>query len=201
MAVSKSKNYENMRKYLDRNLNISCASKNSRLFFDKYTKSLKPTDWQSISIKDLQEYGIHFVTFSIWREEMIQKGALICMATKEEMKTKDVNFKAGMFKYGSKIKKYIESELKMSIHEKMDSKADEERVIKLEENVSVLEEKVNTLEGNMNNMATLILKVLPPDTPERRVILDEFKHDPVECMRRLKLDMDKNIKETGHMFN
>ncbi len=197
---SKSKNYENMRKYLDRTLKIASSSKNSRLFFDKFVQALKPTDWQNIREKDLEDYGIPHQTFSLWREEMTNRGILVCMATKEELRDKNVNYKASMFKYGAKIKKYIEAELGISIHERIDSKADEKRVEKLEENVTVLEEKVNMLESSMNNMATIILKVLPPDTPKRRDLIEEWQHDPVECMNQLRLEMEKNIKETGRMF-
>jgi hypothetical protein len=79
---------------------------------------------------------------------------------------------------------------------KIENKADIERVSKLEENVSVLEEKVNMLEGNMNSMATIILKVLPPDTKRRRKNIEKYGNNPQECMKQLALDVEKNIKET-----
>jgi len=201
MAVSKSKNYENMRKYLDRNLSITSASKNSRLFFDKYTKAAKPTDWQNINIKDLEEYGIPFETLTQWREEMTQKGILICMATKEEMKDKSVNYKASMFKYGNKIKKYIEAELNLSIHDKIDSKADDERVTKLEEKVSILEENASILEENVQNLTTIVLAAFPPDTPSRRKIVQENIKNKDECIRKLAKEIERNIEKTGKMFN
>ena len=41
------------------------------------------------------------------------------------------------------------------------------------------------LKDNMNNMATIILKALPPDTPDAEKLLMNFK-TILECMNQLR---------------
>ena len=49
-----------------------------------------------------------------------------------------------------------------------------------------------------------ILKVLPPDTPIRRGIIDKNINDPEECVKQLALEAKKlemNIETNNEMFN
>lgn len=215
IEISETKNYHAFGVYLGRR-KLSNAHKLSRLLIQKFALTKKCKDWQNISADELKEKGIlpckRYSTFFQWRDAVLKAGILICMATKEELKEEAPNYKGNMFKIGDKATKYIDIAIQENLPRKVDeigdkvdelnnklaSKADIERVSKLEE-------KVMSLEGNIQNMASVILTILPPDTPERRAVIDECKNKPpVEMIAMLALqakEVEKNIKDTGRMFN
>lgn len=214
LEISESKNYHTFGVYLGRR-KVSNSHKLASLLIQKFALSKKNKDWQPISFEDLKDKGIlpceKHKTYAHWRDDMLKSGLLICMATKEELKENIPNYKANMFKIGSKIEKYIEIAIQENlpkkvdeldtkideINQKIETKADLERVEKLESDV-------NKLKENVKNMATVLLKVLPPDTPIRRGIIDKNINDPEECVKQLALEAKKlemNIETNNEMFN
>lgn len=163
---------------------------------------------------DLERSGVlkNSEKFEDWRELMVKRGIL-----NWKVKPNDNNFvqnknyfapSPSLVSYINKEKIYRSSlatvedlnKLDDKFNDKFNDKADLNRVKSLEENVSVLKGEVSMLKENMNNMATIILKALPPDTPKRRKIISKYQDDPVKCMNELRLDIEKNIQETGRMF-
>lgn len=209
MAIYKSKNYENLRKYLQRSVKIESASAVSHLLIEKFVDANKPTGWQNISAHEVKERGIFpsnlHKSFASWREQMVQKGILICMANKNDFNDKEPVHKANLFKYGIQIKKYIEAELQDCIHERIDSKADEKRVDIIENKVDMKVDKAefNELKRKVENMCNLLLDVLPPDTEERRKIISENSHDKTKCLNLLKeqLMKEESAKENKTDLN
>jgi len=202
MTFSKSKNYENLSRFIKRRISFSCAHSISHLLLEKFSTAQRPTDWQYICAKDLKDRKIisnnSYKTFSAWREEMVRNGILICMASKKDIESnKEAIYQASKFKYSLDIKKYIEAELHESIFERLDSKADNERVDKIENlinskvdnnRVEFIEEKFEELEKKVENLTAMILKAIPPDTPERRKIVSENISNQEKCFELLKND-------------
>lgn len=175
MKVSKlrdSNNYKSFGIYLTRN-KIESSYSVASLFIEKFAKTKRPSDWQCITADDVKQKNIlpseKNPTFGHWRDEMIRNRFLICMATREELKEKSPNHKGNMFKIGDRLKKYIDQ----AIQESLPAKAED------------IEERVSNLEDKMVKVYRLLLKALPPDTEERRQIIDEFIHDEEICFQKL----------------
>lgn len=174
------------------------------LFSEKFAHATKTSDWQTISAEDLKERKIlpsdKHKTFSHWRNEMVRSSVLICMATKEELQDDKPNHKACLFKYGPKIAKYIELAILDNlpnrvekIEEKIETKADNERVDKLEDDVKKLENEVKNLKQNVEGLTDIVLAALPPDTPIRRRIVLENIDNQVKCVELLEKESSNQL--------
>lgn len=156
------------------------------LYFEKFINSQRPTNYHSIKAEDLKIKGIipskSAPNFHSWRSSMINKGLLICMAGWEELKEEEANYKACMFKYGENVKKYIEAALseKSSIFERLDTKVDKEE---LDLKVDCLQSQIDELKDNLEN---ILLYLFPPDTLDRREIIQKNRKDKERCVQLLK---------------
>lgn len=185
MAIYKSRNYQSLAKFLERSLKIKSSKANAHLLLHKFAvDAVNPTSWQYFCFDELKQKGIlkYYGTFAAWRREMIDKGVLICMANDADISKKVPVYQANMFKFGPKIRKYMESELhnQKSVFERIDElnekKADTKQVLDLEKR----------MEEKMDKIFSLILKMNPPDTPERRRILREHYEDNDKCHELLR---------------
>lgn len=208
MKKSLTKNYDAFRQFFVRNTKTKDPGKLVSFLFRIFAQAHRPTQYQRISLKDLQEEGIEVDKFTDWRWEMVRKGILICAADITQLKDKSANANATLFKYGPSIKKYIEEEMKNNIFVKIDSKADVEEVEKLNKKIKELEmrnkemdDKVNNLDLKVNNSALIILKTLPPDTPERKQILKDNLHDVHKAIQLLNEESDRNPILSNGAFN
>lgn len=192
MRTSYTKNYNAFKQYLARNTKTNDPGKLVSLFFRIFAQAHRPTQYQRISLADLQDDGIQIEKFTEWRWEMVRKGILICAADITQIKEKSANPNANLFKYGTSIKKYIEEEMKNNIFVKIDSKADVKEVEKLQKEIAELKNKVSHLNIKMDNSASIILKTLPPDTPERKQILEDNLHDVHRAIQLLNEESERN---------
>lgn len=192
MRTSYTKNYNAFKQYLARNTKTKDPGKLVSLFFRIFAQAHRPTQYQRISLADLQDDGIEIEKFTEWRWEMVRKGILICAADITQIKEKSANPNANLFKYGTSIKKYIEEEMKNNIFVKIDSKADVKEVEKLQKEIAELKNKVSHLNIKMDNSASIILKTLPPDTPERKQILEDNLHDVHRAIELLNEESERN---------
>lgn len=192
MRTSYTKNYNAFKQYLARNTKTKDPGKLVSLFFRIFAQAHRPTQYQRISLADLQDDGIEIEKFTEWRWEMVRKGILICAADITQIKEKSANPNANLFKYGTSIKKYIEEEMKNNIFVKIDSKADVKEVEKLQKEIAELKNKVSHLNIKMDNSASIILKTLPPDTPERKQILEDNLHDVHRAIQLLNEESERN---------
>jgi hypothetical protein len=177
------------------------------LFYEKFVEAQRPTVYQKITADDLKSKNLipskTCVDFSAWRREMIVRGILICMATQKELADAIPNFKAGEFRFGPSIKKYIEAALveKSSIFERIDSKATREEleVLAAKQMTDRLElaatkEKVADLELKVEDLSdaieTLLLHAMPPDTPIRRAIVRAHRFEKEVCIDLLKKNLE-----------
>jgi len=192
MRTSYTKNYNAFKQYLARNTKTNDPGKLVSLFFRIFAQAHRPTQYQRISLADLQDDGIQIEKFTEWRWEMVRKGILICAADITQIKEKSANPNANLFKYGTSIKKYIEEEMKNNIFVKIDSKADLKEVEKLQKEIAELKNKVSHLNIKMDNSASIILKTLPPDTPERKQILEDNLHDVHRAIQLLNEESERN---------
>jgi hypothetical protein len=192
MRTSYTKNYNAFKQYLARNTKTNDPGKLVSLFLRIFAQAHRPTQYQRISLADLQDDGIQIEKFTEWRWEMVRKGILICAADITQIKEKSANPNANLFKYGTSIKKYIEEEMKNNIFVKIDSKADLKEVEKLQKEIAELKNKVSHLNIKMDNSASIILKTLPPDTPERKQILEDNLHDVHRAIQLLNEESERN---------
>jgi hypothetical protein len=192
MRTSYTKNYNAFKQYLARNTKTKDPGKLVSLFFRIFAQAHRPTQYQRISLADLQDDGIEIEKFTEWRWEMVRKGILICAADITQIKEKSANPNANLFKYGTSIKKYIEEEMRNNIFVKIDSKADLKEVEKLQKEIAELKNKVSHLNLKMDNSASIILKTLPPDTPERKQILEDNLHDVHRAIQLLNEESERN---------
>lgn len=192
MRTSYTKNYNAFKQYLARNTKTKDPGKLVSLFFRIFAQAHRPTQYQRISLADLQDDGIEIEKFTEWRWEMVRKGILICAADITQIKEKSANPNANLFKYGTSIKKYIEEEMRNNIFVKIDSKADLKEVEKLQKEIAELKNKVSHLNLKMDNSASIILKTLPPDTPERKQILEDNLHDVHRAIELLNEESERN---------
>jgi len=190
--MKKMRVYENLRRYLDRTLGVSCYSKIANLLLKKFVDSNKPTTWQQISFSELKEFGIcpskDYKNLTIWRNHMIDKGILICMASRDDFGDPIPNPNANLFKFGNKIKKYIELALveSASIYERIDSKADQVDMNILTDKIATLEQNVDDLSLKFDNLTHLVMRLNPPDNDERRKIIAENVNDAELCEKLLQ---------------
>lgn len=213
--VRESKNHKAFGMYLSRN-KFDSAHAVASLLIDKFATAKKPSDWQIITVEDLKERNIlpskKHNTFSHWRDEMVKNKILICMATKQELLESKPTHKGSMFKFSDRIQKYIDKAIYEFLPFKIEgldlkvdglndkyyllekTKADNERVDRLESEVKVLKE-------NVNNLTSIVLEAFPPDTPARRKIVQDNINNKDECIKLLAKEIEKNIQETGKMFN
>jgi hypothetical protein len=192
MRTSYTKNYNAFKQYLARNTKTNDPGKLVSLFLRIFAQAHRPTQYQRISLADLQDDGIQIEKFTEWRWEMVRKGILICAADITQIKEKSANPNANLFKYGTSIKKYIEEEMKNNIFVIIDSKADLKEVEKLQKEIAELKNKVSHLNIKMDNSASIILKTLPPDTPERKQILEDNLHDVHRAIQLLNEESERN---------
>lgn len=199
MKTSYSKNYNAFKQYFKRNTTTKDPGKLVSLFFRVFANATRPTHYQRITLGDLQDEGIEVEKFTEWRWEMIRKGILICAANTADIKEKAANHNACLFKYGTSIKKYIEEEMKNNIFVKIDSKADVKEVEKLQKEIvelklrnKAMDEKVEKLDLKVTQSASIILKTLPPDTPERKQILEDNLHDVHRAIQLLNEESERN---------
>lgn len=199
MTTSYSKNYNAFKQYFKRNTTTKDPGKLVSLFFRIFANATRPTHYQRITLGDLQDEGIEVEKFTDWRWEMIRKGILICAANTADIKEKAANHNACLFKYGTSIKKYIEEEMKNNIFVKIDSKADLKEVEKLQKEIvelklrnKAMDEKVEKLDLKVTQSASIILKTLPPDTPERKQILEDNLHDVHRAIELLNEESERN---------
>lgn len=199
MTTSYSKNYNAFKQYFKRNTTTKDPGKLVSLFFRIFANATRPTHYQRITLGDLQDEGIEVEKFTDWRWEMIRKGILICAANTADIKEKAANHNACLFKYGTSIKKYIEEEMKNNIFVKIDSKADLKEVEKLQKEIvelklrnKAMDEKVEKLDLKVTQSASIILKTLPPDTPERKQILEDNLHDVHRAIQLLNEESERN---------
>jgi hypothetical protein len=203
---SKSKSYDSLRKFFTRQ-QIENPGALTMLFYEKFVEAQRPTVYQKITADDLKSKNLipskTCVDFSSWRREMIVRGILICMATQKELTDAIPNFKAGEFRFGPSIKKYIEAALveKSSIFERIDSKATREEleVLAAKQMTDRLElaatkEKVADLELKVEDLSdaieTLLLHAMPPDTPIRRAIVRAHRFEKEVCIDLLKKNLE-----------
>lgn len=201
LKKSLTKNYDAFRQYLTRNTTTKDAGKLVSFFFRIFAHASRPTQYHRISLKDLQEEGIEVDKFTEWRWEMVRRGILICAADITQIKEKSANSDAILFKYGTSIKKYIEEEMKSNIFVKIDSKADVAEVEQLNKRINELENKVSGLNEKMDCSASIILKLVPPDTPERKRILEENLHDMHKAIQLLNEEADRNPSRIPEEIN
>jgi hypothetical protein len=199
MTTSYSKNYNAFKQYFKRNTTTKDPGKLVSLFFRIFANATRPTHYQRITLGDLQDEGIEVEKFTDWRWEMIRKGILICAANTADIKEKAANHNACLFKYGTSIKKYIEEEMRNNIFVKIDSKADLKEVEKLQKEIvelklrnKAMDEKVEKLDLKVTQSASIILKTLPPDTPERKQILEDNLHDVHRAIELLNEESERN---------
>jgi hypothetical protein len=189
---SMTKTYDNMLKLLKRN-KVKKPGVIASIIFEKFVEAQYPTNAQKIPSDELKSKGVltNTYNFDTWRTEMLNKGILICVATKQEIKETGANYKANMFKFGPSIKKYIESALteQSSVFERLDTKASEKRVDEIE---ARLTKKMTELRFQLED---LILFVKPPVTEERRRIIRENQDNQEKCIRLLDLESEEeNVK-------
>jgi hypothetical protein len=204
--VSRSKNYNNFRMYLDRIHKIKNSGTLASFLIEKFCNSKTPTGYVKIFVEELRQHGVLIKNDKLyeWREEMTKKFILICKADETSLKEKDANFKASEFKFGKSIKKYIEKGLeeKSSVYEKLDLKADVEDLQnlrmetkleqeKMKEKIADLELKVDDLEVKF---VDFMLYVMPPNNSERRLIVKNNRYNKEECVRQLT-ENTKNNKD------
>lgn len=211
------RSYDNLRQFLTR-LKVENPGHMTLFLFEKYIDSNQPTEYKNIRSNELKIKKIipskSYANFASWRIDMTNKGILICMANKHEIRDSDANFKASMFRYGPTIKKYIEAALeeKASIFERLDAKADViyvEEQLKLKANVEDLsalgqriDEDIASTKQELNmiklelqdlkeNYENMLLYFLPPDNERRRKIVQRYLHNKDLCIEMLKLDSKK----------
>ncbi|MGY3805477.1 hypothetical protein ACWNT8_15540 (plasmid) [Pigmentibacter ruber] len=212
IEISETKNYHAFGVYLGRR-KLSNAHKLSRLLIEKFALTKKYKDWQNISADELKEKGIlpckRHSTFSQWRDAVLKAGILVCMATKEELKEEAPNYKGNMFKIGDKARKYIDIAIQENLPRKVDEIGDKVDLIgsDVEKLKSELEQtKLALKETNrkIEKVAEYVLHQNPPDTPERKqIVVDNIDNLPkaLELLAQQRKLVDKNIQETGKMFN
>lgn len=163
------------------------------LFIDKFILGTSK-EWQSINCEDLKEKSIlpnkTYYTFSNWRNEMIYKGVIICMATKEEMNEKLPNHKANLFKPGKLIENYISKIIIKNLPSKLGKISD--RFDKVEMKVDKVEIKMEDFEDKLEKMMELVLKLCPPDTEERRKMLLSNFQNSEKCLKILRKEDEIN---------
>lgn len=200
-SISRTKAYGSLLKFLTRR-KLDNPGLLTTLLFEKFVDSKNPSFYQSIKSEELKSRQIipskNCENFLLWRNEMRLKGIIVCMASKNEIFEDNANYKAGMFKYGESIKKYIEAAVleKSSVVERLDTKSDQSYVLALEERMNarlelhVTKEKVADLELRVSDLETnleeLLLEFLPPDTEERRKIIRKNKHIKSLAIEELK---------------
>ena len=222
MNLYKSKNYENLARHFSRRIKVKCGGHVlAYLLLEKFAYANKPTNEQYIGANDAREKGIvgkdGYNTFKEFRDDMIHKGILRCLATNDEMKSHDPEYKANLFVYGLKIKRYIENEIKesKSILERIDTKADDSRVDKIECIVSKkadistvndlgfrvesLENEVSKLQNNVANLTDLILTIKPPNTHIRRNIV--YKNVDSNRIELINTQLDEEEKSRLSQMN
>jgi len=203
ISHSKTKEYMNMLQFLKRN-KFENPGALSLILFEIYVDSKYPSNYHSIPANLLKERKIipckSYRNFSEFRLKMTSTGILICMADAEEQQDKNPNYKAGMFKYGPTIKKYIEKALfsKSSMIERLDKKADFEDLQILEKrmndriDLAATKEELENVKLRLseieNNFMRMMLYFMPPDTDERRKIIEKYQFDKDECIKQLNLE-------------
>jgi hypothetical protein len=217
-AITASKNYNRFRMYLQRTSKIEIPGILSRFLLKKAITVSQPTTFFPIFVKELQEADIvvkkgetpkngQYATLKEFRKDMIDKFILICQATKTDKDQKNPNFKAAKYKFHDMIRPYIDQALYEKIHDKMDTKASNKRVNKLENDINEsLESLENKMDLRLQNVATqeqikdleirledmeevminLLLEAIPPFTEIKAQIVRDYKHDKRECIRRLR---------------
>jgi hypothetical protein len=160
-----------------------------------FSEDKKITGYKQIKSQYLKDKGIipcdKHKTFTSWREDMIGSGILICMASKEERLQKEPFEKAGMFRCGPKIEKYIKEAIAETIPERIDNitdKIDDLQSTKADRSELVeLRREIEEMKNSNDKAASFFLqKYEPPDTPERRKIIVENIGNPQKIPSLLK---------------
>ena len=187
MNISKINEYESLRKFLERRIKIKPLNSISYMLLDIYLKAEKPTSAQWIGENTLKEYKVIpniYHSVGEFRDAMIHHSILICQASLEERQKPKPCSNANRFKFGTAIKKYIESALlkQKSIREALDDKASDKRVDELEEKINML-------------IAYVMFKN-PPDNENRRTIASTYYDDPVKMEQMLREELEEVRKLT-----
>ena len=198
------KTYQNLLMYLKRKKLDNCGSLATFLLETFINSPLEKRDGEFVLIfkHDLELAGLikENERYEDWRDLMIKRGIL-----NWKVKPNDFNFVSNKnyFAPSDSLLSYINKEkLSQSTVATMDD------VGKIEKNLSEKVEKLELAlkETNKKNekVAEYILHQNPPDTPERKQIVVENIDDlpkALELLAQQRKQVDRNIKETGKMFN
>ena len=188
--ISTTKNYHKFGMFLNRH-KIQSGHALAKLFIQKFAIAKPLSGWKSITFSELKDLSIFksgkWKSYVSWRTDMVKKGILICMATKDEMKEDTPNYKANMFKPGDLITKYIEEAIIDTIPQRV------ENIENKIEDIDILKSEVKELKHNVENLTHLILKALPPDTEIRRKIVVENIHNHDRCLELLISEQSQKV--------
>lgn len=165
------------------------------LLIDKFVFS-KEASCYYIDCDELKEKNIlpgeKHKTFTHWRDEMIRKGVVICMADKKELLEKIPNHKGNLFKPGPKIKKHIDKIVMKNVPEKFTA---------IGERFEKIENKMEEFDERFDKVISMLLKVAPPDSDVRRQIIRENFMDNEKCFELLSNETKEWLKDSNEKID
>ncbi|KAB8035817.1 hypothetical protein GCL60_16440 [Silvanigrella paludirubra] len=196
----KFKTYQNLLMYLKRK-KIENSGKVATFLLDTYVNSpLEKRDGEFVLIfkHDLELAGIldKKEKFEDWRDLMIKRGIL-----NWRVRPNDYQFinNKNYFAPSESLTTYINKEkISSSTVATMDD------VGKLKSEVDELKIALKETNRKIEKVAEFVLHQNPPDTPERKqIVVDNIDDLPkaLELLAQQRKQIDKNIQETGKMFN
>ena len=198
------KTYQNLLMYLKRKKLDNCGSLATFLLETFINSPLEKRDGEFVLIfkHDLELAGLikENERYEDWRDLMIKRGIL-----NWKVKPNDFNFVSNKnyFAPSDSLLSYINKEkLSQSTVATMDDVGKIEK--NLSEKVEKLELALKETNKKIEKVAEYILHQNPPDTPERKQIVVENIDDlpkALELLAQQRKQVDRNIKETGKMFN
>lgn len=201
MAINvKYKVYGSLEQFLRRK-KVESASKLAHFLLSAFIESpLEKRDGEFVLLfrHDFERAGLisDDQNFDELREKLILKGVLVW-----RVKPNDPNFisKKNYFAPSTGILSYINKEkLSQSTVATMDD------VGKLKTKVDELEIVIKETNRKIEKVAEYVLHQNPPDTPERKqIVVDNIDNLPkaLELLAQQRKQIDRNIQETGKMFN
>ena len=198
------KTYQNLLMYLKRKKLDNCGSLATFLLETFINSPLEKRDGEFVLIfkHDLELAGLikENERYEDWRDLMIKRGIL-----NWKVKPNDFNFVSNKnyFAPSDSLLSYINKEkLSQSTVATMDDVGKIEK--NLSEKVEKLELALKETNKKIEKVAEYILHQNPPDTPERKQIvvvnIDDLPK-ALELLAQQRKQVDRNIKETGKMFN
>ncbi len=196
----KYKTYQNLLMYLKRKKLDNCGSLATFLLETFINSSLEKRDGEYVLIfkHDLELAGLlkEGEKYEDWRDTMIKRGVLTW-----KVKPNDYNFvnNKNYFAPSDSLLNYINKE-KLSCS----TVATMNDVGKLKTEVDELKIALKETNRKIEKVAEFVLHQNPPDTPERKqIVVDNIDNLPkaLELLAQNRKLVDKNIQETGKMFN